>query len=217
MHTDVNEQARSYLSVAEVAADLGVSAATVRRKIATGEIPACQLGGPGSSVRVPQAAVKAWLYSEGPAMSPVAKRGKPKQTEIYQCWLASIDGHTIAQGERLRGNHPAVLQNPSYFVPDGTSPDQVPDPFADLNGRAERDDPPAETDMNLPTAPVAYEPPELVRLKALRAGVGTDSRGYPAEVVEFAAGTLFDRASLPGDGDGEFFERVRDGRGLRKT
>jgi excisionase family DNA binding protein len=54
---------REFLSIAEVAAELGVSAVTIRRKIAAGELPAVQLGGSGSSVRVPRDALEGWLWS----------------------------------------------------------------------------------------------------------------------------------------------------------
>ena len=54
-------QEREYLSVSEVARRLGVSAATVRRRVADGQIPAAQLGGPGSSVRIPATGLERWL------------------------------------------------------------------------------------------------------------------------------------------------------------
>jgi excisionase family DNA binding protein len=57
-------QEREYLSISEAALKLGVSAPTIRRKIATGELPAVQLGGPGSSIRIPTAALEAWLFRE---------------------------------------------------------------------------------------------------------------------------------------------------------
>jgi excisionase family DNA binding protein len=38
---------RPYLRIGEVAKELGVSPDTIRRKIASGELPATQLGGPG--------------------------------------------------------------------------------------------------------------------------------------------------------------------------
>ena len=69
------EQRSEYLSVAEVASKLGVSAPTVRRKIAEGEIPAAQLGGPGSSVRDPGHRARA--LARGPrhdARSPAVNR-----------------------------------------------------------------------------------------------------------------------------------------------
>jgi excisionase family DNA binding protein len=52
-----------YLTVAEGAAELHCSEPTVRRRIRSGEIPACQLGGPGSSIRIPRSALDLWLWS----------------------------------------------------------------------------------------------------------------------------------------------------------
>jgi len=53
--------ASEYLSIAEVALMLGVSPATVRRKIEAGDLPAVRLGGPGFAVRIPRAGLEAWL------------------------------------------------------------------------------------------------------------------------------------------------------------
>ena len=61
MHTITHQ--RPYLRISEVALELGVSAETVRRKVRTGELPAVQLGGPGSTVRVSRVALEAWLTS----------------------------------------------------------------------------------------------------------------------------------------------------------
>jgi excisionase family DNA binding protein len=58
------EHAREYLTVAEVAAELSCSEPTVRRRIRAGELPAVRLGGHGSGVRIPRAALEAWLWSE---------------------------------------------------------------------------------------------------------------------------------------------------------
>ena len=54
-----------YLSIGEVAHELRVSEGTVRRRIRAGELPATQLGGPGSAVRIPRAALDAWLWAAG--------------------------------------------------------------------------------------------------------------------------------------------------------
>ena len=54
---------RPYMRIGEVAETLDVSPDTVRRKIASGELPATQLGGPGSTVRVSRAALEEWLTS----------------------------------------------------------------------------------------------------------------------------------------------------------
>jgi excisionase family DNA binding protein len=59
MNTAAHE--RDYLSVGDVARMLDVAPVTIRRKIEAGELPAVQLGGPGSSVRVPRDGLAAWL------------------------------------------------------------------------------------------------------------------------------------------------------------
>jgi len=58
------ERESEFLSVAEAAMMLGVSAPTIRRKVATGELPAVQLGGAGSSIRIARAELEKWLYRE---------------------------------------------------------------------------------------------------------------------------------------------------------
>jgi excisionase family DNA binding protein len=62
MSTAVYES--DYLSVREAAGMLNVSRITVRRKIAAGELLAVQLGGRGSSIRIPRDALNEWLYAE---------------------------------------------------------------------------------------------------------------------------------------------------------
>lgn len=62
-HAATTEHAAEFLSIAEVASRLGVAPVTVRRKIETGELPAVQLGGPGSTIRIPRRALEAWLWS----------------------------------------------------------------------------------------------------------------------------------------------------------
>lgn len=59
-----SDHQREWLTVAEVAAELACSEPTVRRRIRAGELPAVQLGGPGSAVRIPRAELDAWLWSE---------------------------------------------------------------------------------------------------------------------------------------------------------
>jgi len=54
-----------FLTVGEAADLLGVTHQTVRRKIAHGDIPAVQLGGPGSAIRIPRDAFDTWLWSAG--------------------------------------------------------------------------------------------------------------------------------------------------------
>jgi len=51
----------NWLTVKEVARRLDLHPLTVRRKIAAGEIPALQLGGPGCAVRVFEDELASWL------------------------------------------------------------------------------------------------------------------------------------------------------------
>jgi excisionase family DNA binding protein len=59
------------LTISETAERLKVSTVTVRRLIRRGELPAVQLGGKGSAVRVAEAELDNWLYAnpekEGPS------------------------------------------------------------------------------------------------------------------------------------------------------
>lgn len=50
-----------HMTVAQVAVHLGMSVESVRRRIATGELPAVRHGGPGSAVRIPRASLDAYL------------------------------------------------------------------------------------------------------------------------------------------------------------
>ena len=52
------------LSIAEVAERLGVSRRTVERKIRAGELPALQLGGPRTPLRVDERELEEWLYRD---------------------------------------------------------------------------------------------------------------------------------------------------------
>jgi excisionase family DNA binding protein len=53
---------RPLLTVPEAARRLRVSEKTIRRRIARGEIPAVQLGGPRSPVRIPEDELERWLF-----------------------------------------------------------------------------------------------------------------------------------------------------------
>jgi excisionase family DNA binding protein len=54
-----------YLSIREAAVMLDVAPITIRRKIEAAELPAVQLGGPGTSIRIPRDALQAWLWATG--------------------------------------------------------------------------------------------------------------------------------------------------------
>jgi excisionase family DNA binding protein len=53
-----------WLTVRETAEQVRVSEVTIRRAIARGELPAVQLGGPGSSIRIDEAELERWLLGE---------------------------------------------------------------------------------------------------------------------------------------------------------
>jgi excisionase family DNA binding protein len=56
---DVHEL--NLLTIREASALLKQSERSVRRKVRSGEIPAIRLGGPGSSLRIPEDELEAWL------------------------------------------------------------------------------------------------------------------------------------------------------------
>jgi excisionase family DNA binding protein len=59
------ESSREYLSVAEVAMRLGVSAPTIRRRVADGSLRAVKLGDSRNcAVRIPRSALDEWLHRE---------------------------------------------------------------------------------------------------------------------------------------------------------
>jgi excisionase family DNA binding protein len=55
---------RRLLTLDEIASTLGLSRRTVERRVKAGEIPALQLGGPRTAIRVPADELDAWLESE---------------------------------------------------------------------------------------------------------------------------------------------------------
>jgi excisionase family DNA binding protein len=59
--TSATFQRPKWLSVKEVALRLDMHEQSVRRKIATGELPAMQLGGPGCALRVMEDELISWL------------------------------------------------------------------------------------------------------------------------------------------------------------
>jgi excisionase family DNA binding protein len=72
---------RRLLTVKEVASRLCLHPMTVRRMIAEGRLPAIQLGGPGTSVRIAEAELEAWLFanvggsaSSRPPANPAERR-----------------------------------------------------------------------------------------------------------------------------------------------
>jgi excisionase family DNA binding protein len=63
------------LTVREVARGLRCGEATARRRIKSGQLPACQLGGPGTGLRIRSDELEAWLTHERPSyLKPEEKR-----------------------------------------------------------------------------------------------------------------------------------------------
>jgi excisionase family DNA binding protein len=70
------------LRVPEVADRLRVSRQTIYRAVASGRLPAVQLGGPGTPLRIDEHELEAWLYGPGGSFlfsaAPLpAERGDP--------------------------------------------------------------------------------------------------------------------------------------------
>jgi excisionase family DNA binding protein len=59
----------SLLTVKEAAAKLGLHPMTVRKMIRQQRLPAVQLGGPGTSVRIPSDELAEWLYGQQEAIA----------------------------------------------------------------------------------------------------------------------------------------------------
>ena len=55
---------RPLLTVREVMARLDQSEAAVRRHLRAGRLPAVQLGGPGSAIRVPEDELERFIYGD---------------------------------------------------------------------------------------------------------------------------------------------------------
>lgn len=79
MHTETTSA--EFLTVTEAADLLGVHHQTVRRKIERGDIPAVQLGGPGSHIRIPRDGLDAWLGSGGRLRMPRAHAARQEVKE----------------------------------------------------------------------------------------------------------------------------------------
>jgi excisionase family DNA binding protein len=63
---DMQTIQRPYMSMSEVAHELGVSVATIRRAVERGALPATKLGcGRSSSVRIKREHLERWLWAEG--------------------------------------------------------------------------------------------------------------------------------------------------------
>jgi excisionase family DNA binding protein len=84
-----NTHRRELLTVKETAARLGLHPMTIRRKIERGEIPAVQLGGPGTSIRIVEAELDLFIYGSD-------------VTRLEQEILAASERGDTEELERLR-------------------------------------------------------------------------------------------------------------------
>jgi hypothetical protein len=90
--------------------------------------------------------------SRGTEGMPRAARRKSEidKDGIYICWMsgsAEVDGQTVSfhEGERLRGDSPAVQGVPQYFVLDGTLEGERPNAWTAIVERTEADLRPSPT------------------------------------------------------------------------
>jgi excisionase family DNA binding protein len=79
MDTALRDKEKPYLTVRETAAELGLHEISVYRMIRQGRLPAIQLGGPGSPVRVDRGELREWL--DRSRVSP-AERRVPERTGV---------------------------------------------------------------------------------------------------------------------------------------
>jgi excisionase family DNA binding protein len=174
------EHSDQLLTVAEAAAQLRCSEPTVRRRIREGQIPAAQLGGRGSSIRIPARALEQWLWLDGARCAvPRASSRKWRADEVVTAWQSFVCGESddvIVQGERRRGDDPVVQQHPGFFVRDGTPRREWPHVHAEVAARQEREHPPVEADVALPVRPEGFSDRDVVELaRDVKVAVGVDS------------------------------------------
>jgi hypothetical protein len=132
-----------------------------------------------------------------PRVRPKGSRIKPDL--IYQARTSlAVDSWptVIAQGARLRGDHPVVRSHPQFFVEDGS----LPETWADQTGADEVDEGwiPPPHDLRLRDEPQPLEDAvELTRDLTVLCGVRGDPRqgGDPGTVVMLKAGQRFNAHS----------------------
>jgi len=99
---------------------------------------------------------------------------RPAANAIYICAVPFAGppfGEVVPQGQRLRGDHPAVQAAFRYFVPDGTPESEWPSAYdeaiaiAEAQELAERDARREAFEKLARENPVKLEPPRMFRLK----------------------------------------------------
>lgn len=118
---------------------------------------------------------------------------------LWVCWMsgsAEVDGQDVSfhQGQRLRGDSPAVQGCSQYFVLDGTLEGERPNAWTAIVERAEADRPPVpEHDVIVVLEPEPLEREDVRTLnRAITVLVGP---GQEKKQVTYEAGTVFDARS----------------------
>jgi hypothetical protein len=114
---------------------------------------------------------------------------------------ALVDGQDVSfsQGERLRGDSPAVQGCPQFFVADGTPDGDLPSQWDSVVARTEAAQaalPAHDLRVTALPIPIEAEIVEAIRpVKLLAGGVGEAWTGgpAPAQVVTIKAGTRFNQ------------------------
>jgi Helix-turn-helix domain len=191
---------RPYLSMSEVAAELSVSVATIRRAIERGDLPATKAGlwaqfdGPHPAPRARGVAVVATEHRSERLMPRAAKAKTPDPDQVYFCWMsgsAEVDGqnYNFTRGERFLGSNPVVQNVAWVFIPDGAATDETPSHWDTLVARAEAEQATVEHDAICVHTPVALEREDvrvLNRAVAVLVGAGKDK-----ELVRYERGNIF--------------------------
>jgi excisionase family DNA binding protein len=85
--TTAVEKSDRYLTIPEVAETLRVSTATIHRLVSNRQLPAVQLAGRGSTLRVSERELHAWLFGSSESNGDAAWSGP---------WMASQSGALAA-------------------------------------------------------------------------------------------------------------------------
>lgn len=94
----LNDVQQRLLTLDDVASRMGVSRRTVERRVAAGEIPALQLGGPRTPIRVDAVELDAWLRS------PVQDAGASSSPAEPPAERRELDSPVGSAGDRAVGS-----------------------------------------------------------------------------------------------------------------
>jgi excisionase family DNA binding protein len=88
------------LTVKEAASQLRLHPMTVRKKIERGQIPAVQLGGPGTAVRIAESELEARLYSDSGGSSDYSSRLGPVERRAPERDSSTFEGARPPAGDQ---------------------------------------------------------------------------------------------------------------------